>query len=128
MSIKKQEKLIRYERHCINLSRLARAEHVIDGWEIYRRLHRIETSMHTWVERQCSDANYRLTEEQEKAKEERVLRRIHHILNDPEYKIPIEINGDPRGNALKIDPEWTKVNAPQLTTDWGGHGILAPEF
>lgn len=34
-------------------------------------------------------------------------------------------NLDPRGYALKIDPE--KGGVVGLMTDWGGYGILAPE-
>lgn len=33
-------------------------------------------------------------------------------------------NGDPRGYALKIEPEHTP---PDMHTDFGGYGILAPE-
>jgi hypothetical protein len=37
------------------------------------------------------------------------------------------INLDPRGYALKIDN--TKVSLPMgINTDWGGYGILAPDF
>jgi hypothetical protein len=45
------------------------------------------------------------------------------------------INGDPRGYALKIDPgqsyeaNYHPEYIPEgLHTDWGGYGILAPEF
>lgn len=45
------------------------------------------------------------------------------------------INGDPRGYALKINSgnEAGMVHHPEyipqgLHTDWGGYGILAPEF
>jgi hypothetical protein len=34
------------------------------------------------------------------------------------------INGDPRGYSLKIKE---KIY-PELHQDWGGYGILAPEF
>jgi hypothetical protein len=38
------------------------------------------------------------------------------------------INGDPRGYALKINDRYMKVNNLSLHSDWGGYGILAPDF
>lgn len=41
------------------------------------------------------------------------------------------INTDPRGYALKVSEEWTKgyvEKGGRLHRDWGGYGILAPEF
>ena len=41
------------------------------------------------------------------------------------------INQDPRGYALKISSEWVKGytdNGGAIYKDWGGYGILAPEF
>lgn len=37
------------------------------------------------------------------------------------------VNGDPRGYALKIDPERGTV-PDGMHTDWGRYGILAPEI
>lgn len=37
------------------------------------------------------------------------------------------VNGDPRGYALKIDPDKGTV-PPGMHKDWGGYGILAPEI
>lgn len=47
--------------------------------------------------------------------------------------IPVFINLDPRGYALKIDDEWMRANQGKwgddnLTTDWGGYGLIAPEI
>jgi len=38
------------------------------------------------------------------------------------------INRDPRGYALKIRESWRKKSGKKLYKDWGGHGILAPNF
>lgn len=128
MRTKKQERLRRYEQHCLNLAKLANEKVLLNGFEIYRRLHRSEAFAHSWMEKACSDRDYDMTEEQEQAKANRLLLRVHSILNDKDHKIPIIFNWDPRGYALKIDPHWTRVYAPRLTTDLGGYGILAPEF
>jgi hypothetical protein len=48
------------------------------------------------------------------------------------------VNGDPRGYALKLDPEAPQVEglpsakalieSARLHRDWGGYGILSPEI
>lgn len=40
----------------------------------------------------------------------------------------IFVNGDARGYALKISSEYVRSNNLQIYTDWGGYGILAPDF
>lgn len=50
--------------------------------------------------------------------------------------VPVFINRDPRGYALKIDDEWIRqqradhrtVHMAGIHQDWGGYGILAPEI
>lgn len=47
--------------------------------------------------------------------------------------IPVFVNLDPRGYSLKIDDQWMRANQGKwnddnLTTDWGGYGIIAPEI
>jgi len=37
------------------------------------------------------------------------------------------VNGDPRGYALKLDPEKCTI-PPGMEKDWGGYGILAAEI
>jgi hypothetical protein len=40
----------------------------------------------------------------------------------------IHINRDPRGYALKIDDGYMRRHELSLYQDWGGYGILAPDF
>lgn len=40
----------------------------------------------------------------------------------------IYINGDPRGYCLKLNSEYTATLSTPIHRDWGGYGILAPEF
>ena len=42
--------------------------------------------------------------------------------------VPIHINRDPRGYALKIDDQYMRTLGVVLHRDWGGYGILAPDF
>lgn len=41
---------------------------------------------------------------------------------------PLFINSDPRGYALKIDDEYIREHNIDIYRDWGGYGILAPNF
>ena len=61
-----------------------------------------------------------------------ILAKVNAILgNNPEdllRAVPVFVNGDPRGYALKIDDVWMHNKQPRLCRDWGGYGILAPEI
>lgn len=46
----------------------------------------------------------------------------------PDDLWPVFINFDPRGYALKIHDSFIKERASLFYKDWGGYGILAPEF
>lgn len=37
-------------------------------------------------------------------------------------------NGDARGYALKIEDNYMRENNIVLFQDWGGYGIIAPDF
>ena len=42
--------------------------------------------------------------------------------------VPVFVNRDPRGYALKIDDAWMGAQKAVLHRDWGGYGILAPDL
>jgi hypothetical protein len=46
----------------------------------------------------------------------------------PSHAKPFFINRDPRGYALKIDSEDSRIQEFDLYRDLGGYGILAPDF
>ncbi len=56
-----------------------------------------------------------------------LMARVEKLLGFKEKGIPVFHNGDPRGYALKIKMEG-RDRVPGLHTDFGGYGILAPEF
>ncbi len=65
---------------------------------------------------------------------DRILARVNALLGNDE--VPVFINRDPRGYALKIDDAWLRAQRADHRTafkasiiqDWGGYGILAPEI
>jgi hypothetical protein len=42
--------------------------------------------------------------------------------------VPVFVNGDPRGYALKIQDEYVSENSLDIHRDMGGYGILAPDL
>ncbi len=68
-----------------------------------------------------------------------IMQSVYKLLNNGLYnddrphqkKVPIFLNGDCRGYALKINDSYVKALRTQgkdIYTDWGGYGILAPDF
>lgn len=54
-----------------------------------------------------------------------ILKQVKALLGD---KYTILFNGDCRGYALKIDSLVVKANNLNIYQDWGGNGIIAPDF
>lgn len=62
---------------------------------------------------------------------EKIFNSCLHILNlahNSPIAIAIQINRDPRGYTLMIDTDYIKENNLHIHTDFGGYGILAPDF
>jgi len=57
---------------------------------------------------------------------EPILKAVRKILG--ENIAPIVFNGDARGYALKIPNGFVKANNLTIYTDWGGYGIICPDF
>lgn len=68
------------------------------------------------------------TEEEQEAFFNAILNKVDKILNFRTQGIPVFINHDPRGYALKIKGEYIQANQFDIYRDFGGYGILAPEF
>ena len=69
------------------------------------------------------------TEEENEKKDEKVIDRVKKLLP---VATGVFLNGDPRGYTLKIKSEDVKTlneaGKINIYQDWGGYGILAPEF
>lgn len=57
-----------------------------------------------------------------------IVKRLEKVLNFTAQGIPVFINGDPRGYSLKIDDQYVRDNDVEIMTDWGGFGLIAPNF
>ena len=70
---------------------------------------------------------------------EPIMKQVYKILNNGIYnddrphqkKVPVFFNGDARGYSLKINDAYVKTLNTQgksIYTDWGGYGIICPDF
>lgn len=93
---------------------------LVDGYVAYERLRKFEKE----ASRKNTDyCNGDLSSEAHEAWEKKFLARLETKMgNLPEGFF---INGDPRGYALKIKENFIPEG---MHKDWGGYGILAPEF
>ena len=55
----------------------------------------------------------------------KILASVKKVLGDV---IPVSFNGDARGYTLKISDKVVKENNLKIYTDWGGYGIISPDF
>lgn len=119
-----------------------------DGNNAYQTLRRIQADAHYW---DCVSCNggfmetkkywdgsrwresekiipYELTEDEEDRIFDRLERRVKRVFGGV-LPAGFFFNHDPRGYALKIKQEFNETGSNRtFTTDWGGYGLLAPDF
>lgn len=131
--MKKSKAQIRAERihaHGLKINALFGTD--FEPSEICKKLHRLETQAHKHAENLCNIQNYQETADRELDK---IEDKLDNLLNFRRQAIPVFINRDPRGYALKVKTEWMQEHGPYLRrtganieTDWGGYGIICPEY
>lgn len=91
----------------------------------------LEGQAHQAAEDYCNDSVYYNSSQHDKDVE-RIGRELRKLLGWKAGDPRVFVNSDPRGYALKIDDgdvyrlfEEKKIS---IERDWGGYGILAPEF
>lgn len=85
----------------------------------------LEHKAHKLAEAEC---NGEISEDAAKGAEASILARLDALLGFKALGVPVFMNGDPRGYALKIDAEYVRGHKLDIYTDWGGYGILRPDF
>jgi hypothetical protein len=95
--------------------------------ELCKKVHRLEGKAHRLAEDYCNGI-IDIDLEFEDRQESKIMKSLDKILNYKAQGIPVIFNGDPRGYALKIDDEYVKDHNLDIHRDWGGYGIIAPEF
>lgn len=130
----KADNAYQFLRHCkalaaVGVGRVDGLDEFI-GLDLYHRFNRLEKKAHRLTTAGC---NRELTPEEEGRLE--YIRKQARALIRPEYRERFRLNGDARGYALKVKGRadaGETVSGPELPEgmyqDWGGYGILAPEF
>jgi hypothetical protein len=114
---KKQQQREDILRHGFNLQRIYPETKHLGPVELCKKLHRMEVSASRMAEEMCNlDADH-------DAALDRIEKRVNDLLGGGPQ---VFINTDPRGYALKISTEDAK--GLDIHKDWGGYGIICPEY
>lgn len=99
-----------------------------DPVKLCKRLRKLEQAAAASIAlRLCNGPEYPNEDDADTAFD-RVLALVNKLLQPGVPLVPIFINRDPRGYALKISDEWMREHRPSLHSDWGGYGIIAPDL
>lgn len=120
---KKERMYQQIEKHGNDLNKIFNTN--LDSIELCKKLFHLETKVHKAALDYC---NGYLDSDQWAKAEESAEKSLDKILGFKEKGIPVFINGDARGYALKIDSGYVFENGLEIVRDFGGYGILAPEF
>ena len=124
------------EKHGNNLNAIFNTG--IDPVKLCKSLHRLEAQAHKLATDYCNGENGITTENWED-KITPIMDKVYSVLNNGKYnddrphqkKVPIFLNGDCRGYALKINDSYVRALETQgksIHKDWGGYGIICPDF
>jgi len=115
-----QERVIRHGNHLKTIFGIEG-----DPISLCRKVRRLEGEASKLAE---NYANGEVTEEIYTLKTNDVLSRLDKILHFKKKGIPVFMNGDPRGYALKIEESYVSSKQLDIERDWGGYGIIAPDL
>lgn len=130
MSTKNQRQYEAIEAHGRNLLAIFQNATEKNPVSLCKKLRRLESKASRITTDYCN-GEFDAGENGEKldAALEAILAKVNAILgNTGKSHVPVFINRDPRGYALKIDDVWMHNKQPRLYRDFGGYGIIAPEI
>ena len=120
---KKEKMYQQIRQHGENLKKLFELPENMDCVKLCKQLFKLETKSHKLTTAYCNgdinETTYNMIEND-------LLYRVNKVLNN--NTIPIFINGDCRGYALKIKDDYIMERKIEIYKDFGGYGIIAPDF
>ena len=133
MNTKKQHQTEQIKDHGENLLHLFPRATERDPIKLCKKLRRMEAKAQAIALRLCNGPEYPGGYDEVDALTGAILEKVNAILgNTGKNPVPVFVNRDPRGYALKISSEWTFAYCQQtgrrIYSDWGGYGIIAPEI
>lgn len=150
MATSKRERMYeRIQRHGENLLRIFPNAKINDPIKLSKALRRLEAQGQAYALRLCNGPEF-ASDDDAWAVKERILTKVQILLGYATGEVSVFLNSDPRGYALKIDDAWLNSQRENwdrmiakkgkraigaaywallgLHRDWGGYGILAPDF
>jgi hypothetical protein len=120
------DKVHYFIQHCETLARLTGKDYsnegkyapYYEGLKIFQKLRRVENFANRMTTAECNG------EATPEGWEDKVRDSVKKIFG--REVAGFFVNGDPRGYTLKVREEQAKEAG--LHKDWGGYGILAPEY
>ena len=126
MVTKKERMLQRIEKHGNDLIRVFGLPKETDAVKLCKKLRSAELKLEKLAERYC---NGEITADEIETESQIIFEKIFPLLKTKgSIKVPVFFNRDPRGYALKIDDAYIRENNIDIYRDFGGYGILAPDF
>tara|TARA_R100000329_G_scaffold82052_1_gene69919 strand:- start:41 stop:424 length:384 start_codon:yes stop_codon:yes gene_type:complete len=119
---KKELLYSRITKHGQDLKRVFNLDPTTDPVKLCKKLLRLETKAHKLATDFC---NGDVDQIEFDTKGDKILKKVETILKDKKHLL---LNGDARGYALKIDDNFLRINNLSIFRDWGGFGIVAPDF
>ena len=121
---KKQERRQARLKHLLALQRILKIDDILTVASIFDELKRHERR---YCKLSTDNCNGDIDGDKFNRYSENVERKVKELI--PQVS-GLYFNSDPRGYALKIDDKVMRTEYADtgLTKDWGGYGILAPEF
>ena len=117
----KQEQAIR--NHGEHIKQIFGLPADMDPLTLCKQLRRLENKAHRLAEAWC---NGTIDADTYDARADKILASLNKLLNYRTQGVPVFLNSDPRGYALKIKDGFCQHL--RIYKDWGGYGILAPEI
>jgi len=114
------------ENHGENIKTMFNLPSDTEPVNLCKKLFRLENKAHRLSTQWCNGDIHTQTWEHET---DNILRKLDTILNYTGQEIPVFVNGDARGYALKVGDEYMRENkSRKLSQDWGEYGIIAPDY
>lgn len=135
-SKKQQEMYAKIQQHGEQLNAIFNTG--IEPITLCKKLRTLEAKAHKLAIDYCNGDNG-INSENWGEKITPVMQQVYKLLNNGIYgddrphqkKVPVFLNGDARGYALKINDAYAKMlekAGKDITKDWGGYGIICPDF
>ena len=113
------------EKHGENIKTIFNLPSDTQPIPLCRILFRLENKAHRFATQSC---NGEIHLENFQHSTDIILRNLDNLLNFTTQEIPVFVNGDARGYTLKIGDEFIREYKGRIYRDWGGYGIIAPDF